>query len=73
MVVALVIGVIELVSILTDQLGVEKGPLAWIASLDLDNVGFVIVGLFVLAWIVALAVWKFGRVEERWQQHLRTD
>jgi nickel/cobalt transporter (NiCoT) family protein len=71
--VALVIGGIELISILTDQLGVEDGPLAWVANLDLGNVGFVIVGLFVLAWLVALAVWKFGRVEERWQQNLRTD
>jgi nickel/cobalt transporter (NiCoT) family protein len=71
-VVALVIGVIELVSILTEQLDITNGPLAWIADLDLGNVGFVIVGLFVVAWIAALAVWKLGRVEERWQQDLRT-
>jgi high-affinity nickel-transport protein len=70
-VVALVIGGIELVSILADRLGVRSGPLSWVADLDLGNVGFVIVGLFVLAWVGALAVWKFGRVEERWQQHLR--
>jgi high-affinity nickel-transport protein len=66
-----VIGGIELVSILADRLGVRSGPLSWVADLDLGNVGFVIVGLFVLAWVGALAVWKFGRVEERWQQHLR--
>jgi nickel/cobalt transporter (NiCoT) family protein len=71
--VALVIGVIELASILTDQLDIQDGPLAWLAGLDLDNVGFVIVGLFVAAWIVALAVWKFGRVEERWQRNLQAD
>jgi high-affinity nickel-transport protein len=70
-VVALVIGVIELISILADRLDVRTGPLAWIADLDLGNVGFVIVGLFVLAWVGALAVWKFGRVEERWQSDLR--
>jgi high-affinity nickel-transport protein len=29
-------------------------------------VGFMIVGLFVVAWLIALAVWRFGRVEERW-------
>ncbi len=70
-VVALVIGVIELVSILADRLGIRSGPLSWVADLDLGNVGFVIVGLFVLAWVGALAVWKFGRVEERWQSDLR--
>ncbi|MCD2197576.1 HoxN/HupN/NixA family nickel/cobalt transporter [Actinomycetospora endophytica] len=69
--VALVIGGIELSSILADQLDIQEGPLAWIAGLDLDNVGFVIVGLFVVAWLVALAVWKVGRVEERWEGDLR--
>ena len=40
------------------------------AGLDLDNVGFVVVGLFLLTWVVALAVWKLGRVEERWSAGL---
>ncbi|GEL25176.1 nickel/cobalt efflux system [Pseudonocardia sulfidoxydans NBRC 16205] len=68
--VALVIGMIELLSLFADELGVESGPLAWVAGLDLDNVGFVVVGLFVLTWAVALAVWKLGRVEERWSAGL---
>lgn len=71
-VVALVIGLIELVSILTDRLGISSGPLAWIADLPLDDVGFWIVGLFVLAWVAALAVWRFGRVEERWEKGLKS-
>ncbi|GAA4828051.1 HoxN/HupN/NixA family nickel/cobalt transporter [Actinomycetospora corticicola] len=71
-VVALVIGLIELISILTDQLDIETGPLAWIANLPLDDVGFWIVGLFVLAWAVALAAWRFGRVEERWEKGLKS-
>ncbi|MEV5434417.1 hypothetical protein AB0K80_00035 [Streptomyces sp. NPDC052682] len=28
--------------------------------------GFGIVGLFLLTWAVALAVWRFGRIEEKW-------
>ena len=71
-VVALVIGVIELISILTDRLGITSGPLAAIADLDLDYVGFVLVGLFVLAWVVALAVWRFGRIEQKWEAGLRS-
>jgi high-affinity nickel-transport protein len=65
-IVALVIGVIVLSGLLADRLGIESGPLAAIGSLDLQFVGFMIVGLFVAAWLVALAVWRFGRVEERW-------
>ncbi|MFP5019581.1 Nickel transporter NicT [Pseudonocardia phyllosphaerae] len=65
-VVALVIGTIELVGVLCDQLGIEDGPLAAIADVPLDYAGYAIVALFVLAWLVAVAVWRLGRVEERW-------
>ena len=30
-----------------------------------------IVAFFVLAWLVSLAVWKFGRVEEKWSAKLQ--
>jgi high-affinity nickel-transport protein len=68
--VALIIGTIELVSILTDKLGIRTGPLAAIGGLDLNYVGFVIVGLFVLTWLAALLVWRFGRIEEKWDARL---
>ena len=72
-VVALVIGTIELVSTLTDKLGIESGPLAAVAAVNLDSVGFVIVGLFAFTWLAAVVVWRFGRIEERWSRRLRTD
>ena len=28
--------------------------------------GYVIVALFILAWILSLAVWKLGRLEQRY-------
>src|SRR3954467_4181640 len=68
--VALLIGTVELVSILAEKLSIDSGPLAWIAGLDLNHVGFVIVGLFVLTWVVALVIWRYGRIEERWSAHL---
>jgi high-affinity nickel-transport protein len=70
--VALIIGTIELVSILVDKLGIESGPLAAVAGLDLNYVGFAIVGLFALTWVIALAVWRFGKIEEKWSAHLGT-
>ena len=69
--VALIIGTIEIVSILVEKLDITDGPLAWIGSLDLNYVGFAIVGLFVLTWVVALAVWHFGKVEAKWSQNLK--
>ena len=65
-IVALVIGVIVLVDLLTERLGIDAGPLAVIGSANLEFVGFAIVGLFVTTWIVALLVWRYGRIEEKW-------
>ena len=71
--VALIIGTVELVSILTDKLSITSGPLAWVGGLDLNNVGFFIVGLFVLTWVVALAVWRFAKIEDKWAAGLSAD
>jgi high-affinity nickel-transport protein len=68
--VALIIGTIELLSVLADQANITTGPIAAIASIPLDYAGYGIVGLFFLAWITALAVWRFGRIEEKWSVHL---
>ena len=64
--VALNIGTIELDSILVEKLGITSGPLAALGRLDLNFVGYAIVGLFVVTWLVALAVWRLGRIEEKW-------
>jgi nickel/cobalt transporter (NiCoT) family protein len=69
--VALIIGTIELVSILTDKLGIHSGPLAAVARVDLNHVGYFVVLLFVLTWLVAVAVWRLGRVEEKWTARLQ--
>jgi high-affinity nickel-transport protein len=65
--VALIIGTIELVGLLRDDLGLHDDVTGWIAGLDLGNVGFVIVGLFILVWLGALAYWRLARIEQRWQ------
>ena len=67
-IVALVIGTVQLVGVLADQTGASSGPVAWIAGLDLGYAGYAIVGLFVVAWLVAVAVWRWGRIEEKWSE-----
>ena len=64
-VVALLIGGIEITGLLSEKLDVSSGPVAWVGGLDLEHVGYGIVALFVVTWVVALAVWHFGRIEER--------
>lgn len=65
--VALLIGTLELLGLLRDHLKLQGGFIAWFAGLDLDRLGFVIVALFVATWLVSIAIWKFGRVEEKWR------
>ena len=71
--VALVIGTIELIGVLVDQAQIASGPLADIADIPLDYAGYGIVALFVISWLVALGVWRFGRIEDRWTRRLRNE
>jgi high-affinity nickel-transport protein len=71
--VALLIGGIEIISILTQKLDITSGLLATIGSVDLNSVGYWIVALFVATWAVALAVWRLGRIEQRWESSLHTE
>jgi len=68
--VALLIGSVELIGVLADQAGITTGPIAAIAAIPLDYAGYAIVALFVLSWALAIAVWRFGRIEERWTRDL---
>ena len=65
--VALLIGTQEIISIFTDKLDIHDGFIGAIGNLDLGAMGFIIVGLFVVTWMIALLVWRYGRIEERWQ------
>jgi high-affinity nickel-transport protein len=68
--VALIIGTIELLGVVADEAHITSGPIAVVATIPLDYAGYGIVGLFVLAWVIALGVWRFGRIEERWSSDL---
>lgn len=65
-VVALLIGSVELLSLLAEQLGWAGGFWDWIGGIDLNTIGFVIVALFIATWVVALLIWRYGHIEEKW-------
>ncbi|MBF6298331.1 HoxN/HupN/NixA family nickel/cobalt transporter [Nocardia amamiensis] len=70
--IALLIGGQEIVSIFAEKLEVESGVIGWVGNLDLGDLGYIIVGLFVITWAVAIGVWRFAGVERRWQAGLAT-
>jgi nickel/cobalt transporter (NiCoT) family protein len=69
-VVALVIGPISLASVMSDKLGIDGGPIGFLAGVDLEHMGYAILAAFVLAWALAVAIWRFGHIEERWSARL---
>jgi high-affinity nickel-transport protein len=69
--VAVVVGTIELIAVFSDKLSLTGGVWSLATSIDLNYVGYAIVALFVATWAVALAVWRFGRIEQRWSAKLQ--
>jgi len=68
--VALVIGTIELGGLIASQLSLSGPFWTWFENININLLGFVIVAMFVATWVIALAIWRFGRIEERWSAHL---
>ncbi|MEU3535456.1 HoxN/HupN/NixA family nickel/cobalt transporter [Streptomyces murinus] len=64
--VALIIGTVELLGLVAEKADLHGAFWDWVSGLDLNIIGYVIVGLFFATWAVALLVWKFGRIEEKW-------
>jgi high-affinity nickel-transport protein len=68
--IAAVIGTIELGGLVASQLSLSGSFWNWFENIDLNILGFVIVGMFIATWAIALSVWRYGRIEERWSAHL---
>lgn len=64
--VAMLIGTIELLSVLRDDLNLTDPLTEWISGIDLNNFGFVIVALFGFTWTAAIAYWRLTGAEQRW-------
>jgi len=43
------------------------------AGFNINTAGFVIVAMFVVTWGGALAIWRYGHIEERWGAGLRVE
>lgn len=64
--VALFVGGLEITQVVAKQLNLTGGFWNYAASFNLNSAGYIIVGLFAVVWIVALALWRYGKIEQRW-------
>ena len=65
------IGTVEVLGLLPMELHLHGHFWDDMAGFNINTAGFVIVGMFVLTWIVALAIWRIGNVEEKWSAKLK--
>ncbi len=74
MLVALVIGTIELGGLVASQLGLSGVFWDWFEHIDINLLGFVIVAMFIATWVAALAIDRViapVRVGRRWTSMVR--
>ena len=63
---ALLIGTVELLQILVDKLQLKGSIWEFIENIQFDNIGYILVILFIISWLISTLIWKFGKVEQRW-------
>ena len=64
--VAVFIGTVEILGLIAQEYDLSGGFWAFMGNFDINKAGFVIVGIFVLTWVAALAIWHFGKIEQKW-------
>jgi len=63
------IGGVEALGLLPREikgLSQTHGVWGFLYHFNINQAGFVIVGMFVVTWLAALLIWRYGRVEEKW-------
>jgi high-affinity nickel-transport protein len=64
--VALFVGGLEICQVIAGQLNLTGGFWDYALAFNLNSAGYFIVGAFVVVWSVALLLWRYGKIEERW-------
>jgi nickel/cobalt transporter (NiCoT) family protein len=64
--VAFFIGTIELIGLVGQEAHLHDPFFNFFQNFNINTAGFVIVGAFILTWVVALLYWRLANVEEKW-------
>mgnify|MGYP003348441265 CR=1 FL=1 len=63
---AMFIGALELSQVISQQLELTGGYWDWANNINLNSAGYIIVATFAIVWAIALLVWRYGKIEDRW-------
>ena len=64
--VALFVGGLEICQVIAQQLNLSGFFWDYALAFNLNSAGYFIVGAFVVVWSIALLLWRYGKIEERW-------
>ena len=64
---AFLIGTVEILGLLTSELGLHGPFWDFAAGFDINKAGFTIAALFIAVWAAAIMIWRLGNIESRWQ------
>jgi nickel/cobalt transporter (NiCoT) family protein len=64
--VAFFIGTIEILGLIGQEARLSGGFWGFFGTFNINTAGFFIVGVFVLTWAAALLIWRYGRIEAKW-------
>jgi high-affinity nickel-transport protein len=64
--VAVFIGTVEILGLVGGEFNLTGGFWSFMGGFDINKAGFVIVGVFIVTWVIALAIWRFGKIEQKW-------
>jgi nickel/cobalt transporter (NiCoT) family protein len=68
------IGGVEVLGLLPQEInGLDQSHGFWgfMANFNINTAGFVIVGMFIVTWLGALLLWRYGQIEEKWTARLQ--
>jgi nickel/cobalt transporter (NiCoT) family protein len=65
------IGTIEILGLLPSELHLKGAFWHFMANFNLNAAGFIIVAMFIVTFLGAMAFWRYGHIEEKWSSRLK--
>ncbi|HET8627164.1 MAG TPA: HoxN/HupN/NixA family nickel/cobalt transporter [Thermomicrobiales bacterium] len=61
--IALVVGTVEVLSVVAGQLSLSGPFWVWVSNLDFEVLGYLIIGIFVVSWVGSFVIYKINRYD----------
>jgi high-affinity nickel-transport protein len=69
--ICVLVGAIEVLGLLPTELHLKGSFWNFMEHFNINVAGYVIVGMFILTWAAAVALWRYGHIEEKWGANLK--